>query len=469
MQAINFDKIIMKQILLLVFALINLIAAKAQLLPDSVLTGYKESATKRTTSVYLRNYISSFKNDSIRLAKSHDFLTYLRKNNDASGADYVEARIAMEYSNVGEYATALSKLFPLLARMENRKDTLAILDTYLFISGIYASSNNYLNAIATLKKSFPLTSSTKPELTIDRFYFLIATYYAEANLPDSGIFYAQKTVALAEQKNEKWQLSYALNSLAANYIAKGDYDIALPILRKSLRYRPIEMQEDNYFLYNDFAQLFLAQKQFDSTYYYATQAVNFAIQENDLQQQARAYEYLYKNFDQIGNIDSSNKYFRLASNIKESIYSADKIKAIEAVNFKEQLHIQEIQEKQFAEQEEREQNVQYALMAIGIITFIILFILLSRSIIVNEKWISFFGILGLLIVFEFINLLIHPFLERITHHSPLLMLIALVALASLLIPLHHRLEKWIKEKMTEKNKKRRLENAIKTIEQLEEK
>ncbi|MES1226936.1 MAG: hypothetical protein ABUT20_66295, partial [Bacteroidota bacterium] len=70
---------------------------------------------------------------------------------------------------------------------------------------------------------------------------------------------------------------------------------------------------------------------------------------------------------------------------------------------------------------------------------------------------------------EFINLLIHPFLERVTNHSPSIMLIALVAIASLLIPLHHRMEKWIKEKMTEKNKKIRLENAKKTIEQLEEK
>ncbi|MBK7569284.1 MAG: hypothetical protein IPI31_15805 [Bacteroidetes bacterium] len=107
------------------------------------------------------------------------------------------------------------------------------------------------------------------------------------------------------------------------------------------------------------------------------------------------------------------------------------------------------------------------MIAIGIVFFIILFFLLSHSIIITEKWISFFGILGLLIVFEFINLLIHPFLERITHHSPALMLIALVVLASLLIPMHHRMEKWIKEKMTEKNKKIRLENAKKTIEKLE--
>jgi hypothetical protein len=103
---------------------------------------------------------------------------------------------------------------------------------------------------------------------------------------------------------------------------------------------------------------------------------------------------------------------------------------------------------------------------LGIVTFIVLFLLFSRSIVANEKWISFFGILGLLIVFEFINLLIHPWLAHFTHESPVLMLLALVAIASLLIPLHHRLEKWIKEKMIEKNKAIRLSAAKKTIEKL---
>lgn len=56
-------------------------------------------------------------------------------------------------------------------------------------------------------------------------------------------------------------------------------------------------------------------------------------------------------------------------------------------------------------EQEREQNIQYALIALGIIIFISIFLLLSRSIIVNEKWIEFLGVLGLLIVFEFTNLL----------------------------------------------------------------
>jgi hypothetical protein len=47
------------------------------------------------------------------------------------------------------------------------------------------------------------------------------------------------------------------------------------------------------------------------------------------------------------------------------------------------------------------------------------------------------------------------------------MLVVLIAIGALLIPLHHKLEKWITKIMVEKNKKIRLEAAKKTIQQLE--
>jgi len=120
-----------------------------------------------------------------------------------------------------------------------------------------------------------------------------------------------------------------------------------------------------------------------------------------------------------------------------------------------------------SEKQQRQLNIQFALMALGILVFVSLFLLLSRSMITNTRLISFFGVLALLIVFEFLNLLLHPFLEKITHHSPVLMLIALVCLAALLIPLHYRLEKWTTKILVEKNKQVRLAAAKRTIEKLE--
>lgn len=117
--------------------------------------------------------------------------------------------------------------------------------------------------------------------------------------------------------------------------------------------------------------------------------------------------------------------------------------------------------------EQQKENIQYVLIALGIITLIILYLLLSRSFITNTRLIEFFGVVALLIVFEFLNLILHPFLERLTNHSLLFILLGLVCIAALLVPLHHKLEIWATNKLIEKNKKIRLAAAKKTIEQLE--
>ncbi|MEO8734044.1 MAG: hypothetical protein ABI373_06920, partial [Flavobacteriales bacterium] len=69
--------------------------------------------------------------------------------------------------------------------------------------------------------------------------------------------------------------------------------------------------------------------------------------------------------------------------------------------------------------------------------------------------------------FEFLNLLLHPLLDKVTDHSPLLMLLAMVCIAGLLIPLHHRMEHFITNMLVSKNNRVRLEAAKRTIEELE--
>ena len=137
------------------------------------------------------------------------------------------------------------------------------------------------------------------------------------------------------------------------------------------------------------------------------------------------------------------------------------------LTFEDEVRQQKLTEENTKVEAQREQNLQYALIALGIITFIILFLLLSRSFITNTRLIEFLGVMALLIVFEFLNLLLNPFLERVTNHTPLFMLLAMVCIASLLVPVHHRVEKWSTAKLVEKNKTIRLANAKKTIEKLE--
>jgi NADH:ubiquinone oxidoreductase subunit 3 (subunit A) len=119
---------------------------------------------------------------------------------------------------------------------------------------------------------------------------------------------------------------------------------------------------------------------------------------------------------------------------------------LQDITFTEQIHQAEEEAKLAELDEQRKHNIQYAGIAIAIITFVVIFLLLSRTTAASPRVIEFLGVVGLLILFEFINLLLHPFIGEYTHHSPLLMLGIMVVIAALLVPMHHKLEHWIKHK-----------------------
>jgi hypothetical protein len=179
------------------------------------------------------------------------------------------------------------------------------------------------------------------------------------------------------------------------------------------------------------------------------------------------YSQLSELYKHNNKFDSAYKYLDLSVTIKDSLYSQQKTNSIESLIYGEQLRQQELEQKKIRDVEERKLNLQYAAIALGLIGFMLVFFLLSHSIIVNQRFIRFIGIMGLLVLFEFINLFIHPYLGNITNHSPLLMLLIMVVIAAMLVPVHHFLQGWISEKLVEKNKKIRLAVAKRTIEKLE--
>jgi len=130
-----------------------------------------------------------------------------------------------------------------------------------------------------------------------------------------------------------------------------------------------------------------------------------------------------------------------------------KIKQIQVLELQETLRQREIEESKIQEEKERKNNIQYAIIAISIISLLVVFLLLSNSLIVTDKVIKFLGVMSLLLIFEFINLVTHPVITEITHHSPVMILIISVSIAAVIIPIHHNLEHRLIHKLLEKNKK----------------
>src|SRR5579862_192128 len=373
----------------------------------------------------------------------------------------------------GDYTTAIAYFFRAipLAEKVNAKDQVCWLDQS--IAWTYYQLKNPDEALRYLR----LSIMSLPDSSSSIFNYLVIIYndgmtqtFLALNQPDSALHYVQAlNEANLKLKSPEFYAEADADFAKVNE-AKGDYETAEFFYKKatnltdSLQFYPTIL-----FLRIQFINFLLDRNKNQEAQRQATQFLSLGnrIHNNDMKQAAAGF--LRRIYARLNKMDSAYYYSQLESAVKDSIFNQNNINKIQALVFNEKLRDIEEGAKQKKVEEQRRQNVQLTLIALGIIVFITLFLLLSRTIIANEKIISFFAILGLLAVFEFINLLIHPWLAAVTHESPVFMLLALVIIASLLIPLHHRLEHWIKERMIEKNKVIRLEAARKTIEKLEKK
>jgi hypothetical protein len=163
----------------------------------------------------------------------------------------------------------------------------------------------------------------------------------------------------------------------------------------------------------------------------------------DMMKGAALLSTLYEGFDD----KQSLQYYKIATAARDSLNNIENIKQLQVLNIREQEKQAELAERKLAEEEEAKENLQLMTIAFFIPVFILLVLVLSRTRI-HRRLIDFLGVLSVLLLFEFITLLLDPWIEKITHHKPLLELFILVGLAAVLVPLHHSATHWLKQKLS---------------------
>jgi len=336
---------------------------------------------------------------------------------------------------------------------------------YQNIAYVYAVTENTEVALSYLQKG--------DALGVTNFFFqnlLYGMVYNSLQKPDSALFYLKRCDESDTKTYDATVFAILPTQMGKAYELKGDTILARAYYEKAINYcRKEKIASAQIRHGNVYCDFLLQSGKYGEARQLALENLAVARHTGINEGISNVAEILRKVYMHIGEKDSIIYYAQMQIDYKDSVSNQKRIAEFQNITFAQQLKNIDEQSKINEANEQRKHNIQYALITLGIIIFISIFLLLSRSIIVNEKWIEFLGVLGLLIVFEFTNLFIHPYISEATNDSPIFMLIILVIVAALLIPLHHRLEKWIKEKMVEKNKKIRLEAAKKTIEKLEKK
>jgi tetratricopeptide (TPR) repeat protein len=385
------------------------------------------------------------------------------KNVEAIG----EALLGYYFHTHANRSQALVHFLKALQLGESQNDPKVMLRLYHFMSFYYdgKESIEYQQKVLSLAKqigeiNWQILSSSE----------IGKTYRTKLQQYDSAFTYLQRAYELNLQFEKSGDTAFSLGivipvELGYTFLKLRNYDLASAYFRQGLKIAEMR-NAGTLSCYLAMATYFQEAANLDSAYHYAKRLYETAP-EFAMSLRATASQMLYQIYKERRMADSALKYheiFKMTSDSANSITQAQKLQSLlwEEKDRQNQLALEKEKER-----ETRKQDLQYAAIALAAVTFIIFFFLLSHSQIANQRLIKFLGILGLLIVFEFFNLLLHPYIGDLTHHSPVLMLGVMVCIAALLIPIHHRLEHWVIYKLVEKNNKIRLAAAKKTIAKLE--
>jgi hypothetical protein len=160
----------------------------------------------------------------------------------------------------------------------------------------------------------------------------------------------------------------------------------------------------------------------------------------------KAAAFLESFYKKNNNIDSAYAYLSLSQALHDSINSKDRIRQSQIISSNEQLRQTELAEQKLKAKKERQQQLQLLFIGIFIPAFFLMTLLLSRRKI-HVRVIKFLGVISLLILFEYLTLLLHPYVADKTNHTPIVELLIFVAIAAILIRAHHRIEQWFIDKL----------------------
>ena len=401
------------------------------------------------------------------MGNAERILVYGQKSGDIICKVQGLACLSYDYRAFGNTAKSLEYALKANVVAENSNDNRLISPGHMLLAANYSDLGDFPKAVKYGKSAVEKSTTFEVNIFSIVSNLTLAEIYLKMNKIDSALIYAQKAYELSMSSKITEYLCGVYGQLGLIQDKLKNSSLALNYYNLSLRegFKIISPKYIN-FAYTAIAEHYADNNQKDSGVLYAKKAIA-SVQKTPFATLVIKPSKLLTDLYRSSQADSAFKYSEMNRMANDSLFNFKAIQQTQLMTFEEDARLQEKAVNEAKEDEQRKENIQYALIAFGIVAFIMLFLLLSRSYIVNAKIISFFCIIALLIVFEFLNLLLHPFLEKITHHSPVLMLLALVCIAALLVPLHHRLEKWTSKMLIEKNQAIRLAKAKKTIQQLD--
>jgi len=370
----------------------------------------------------------------------------------AEGESKSLGALANTFLILGNYPKALEFNLRKLKLEEKRNNPRSLAFALMNTGIVYRYQEQYQDALSYYYRSDSVITQNNLEEIKYYIFMNLGDVYDKLNNTDSAFSYFNKSLILSTSLKNDDYIGNSMTGLGHTYLKQGNYPFALLNYHTAIAH--LQLANDDIVLCEaalGLATLFQKQQLKDSATYYANISLSIASKDGFLEKQLEATKFLADLYEKERNVDSAFVYIKGVQGLNDSLNSKSKIREIQIISSNEKLRQQEIEENKKTALKERKQQLQYLFIGMFIPGFFLLTLLLSR-IRIHTRVVKILGILSLLILFEYLTLLLHPTVANLTNHTPVYEMFIFVSIAALLIPAHHRIELWLIEKLTHRNR-----------------
>jgi len=322
------------------------------------------------------------------------------------------------------------------------------------IGNLFAYKKNYDMAITYFERSIAMADSLKFQNLKVPGYISLLNQYLRLDQPQKALEYMNSS---SGEMLKKYLANFGLPGIIDQaygviYGQLGKYDSAQAYFDKASVFFEKNVNANSQVSY--YRQLAAFYKKTGNN----EQAIKYYQLTKQLGEQTGSLEFIEsaaKNLDTLyertGNYQLASTYNGIYYQYKDSIEKLNKANELAQVEAADEQYRQQKIEEELAEKKRRRNNIQYMGITIGIVGLFIMLVVFGMFK-VSANTIRLIGFFAFIMFFEFIFLIFKKNISSITEGEPLKDLAFMIALAALLVPLHHWLEHKVIKYLTSHNR-----------------
>ncbi|QAA80470.1 hypothetical protein EI546_01430 [Aequorivita sp. H23M31] len=231
----------------------------------------------------------------------------------------------------------------------------------------YAETQNQEKALEYFHKIYGYEHTRKNPVNLASISNNMGLAWMEKDL-DSSVFYFNKSLELIKDVDAPGLKTLLYTNLGKSSVLREDYDAAKNYFHQAIRQvDPKDSAEDLAWVYGEFSELFLKNRNLDSAIYYSRNAVDIldTVAPYSLEQ-LQAVKILYKAYQKNGNFENAVNNFEKFMVITDSLNLEDKRIKVQKLILEEEYRTKD----KIRELEENESRANFYTLITGLIALL---------------------------------------------------------------------------------------------------